>query len=126
MTFESGFHEIVENTLTKRAWKLLGDEIGLHRRRQLMQTPSRASNAEILVFERLTQIPATILIMKHELGGDVLTVNEIAMHSQRNQHNLILPPYDSTNTLASTAGTTTDAVQNRNRRARSPAAIPTT
>lgn len=117
MTFESEFHEIVENTLTKRAWKVLGDEIGLHRRRQLMQQPSRASNAEVLVFEKLTQTPAAVLITKYELGGEVLTVNERYMHTQRNQHNLILPPYDSiTTTIAGTAGATTNTVVTRNKR----------
>lgn len=125
MTFESEFHEIVENTLTKRAWKLLGDEIGLHRRRQLMQQPSRASNAEVLVFERLTQIPALILIMKHGLGGDVLTQNEVAVHTHRNEQNTILPPYGETTKPAGTTGTTTAAVANRNRRTLAPVAVPT-
>lgn len=126
MTFESDFHEIVENTLTKRAWKILGDEIGLHRRRQLMQTPSRASNAEILVFERLTQIPADVLISHHNLGADVLTQNEVAMHTQRNEQHTILPPYGETSKAAGTTGASTTTVANRNRRSIATAAIPTT
>lgn len=127
MMFESDFHQAIENTLTKVAWKLLGDEIGLHRRKQLMREPFRATTAELLVFERLTQTPAKVLIELHGLGASVLTESELAMHTQRNQHNLILPPYgDSKNTTLTGAARAVATVPNRNRRPAATATVPTT
>ncbi|MFM9952413.1 MAG: hypothetical protein ACKV1O_31070 [Saprospiraceae bacterium] len=126
MRFESDFHQVIENTLTRIAWKFLGEELAsLHRRSQLMRQPPRASNAEILVFERLTQIPAIVLIEKYKLGVEVLTENEIQMHAQRS--NQQLPPYDSITTLVAGTGsaTTTNPVTPRNKRTLVPPEVAT-
>lgn len=126
MSFETDFHEFTENALSKRAWKLLGEELAsLHRRSQLMRQPSRASNAEILVFERLTQIPAIVLIEKYKLGVEVLTENEVQMHAQRS--NQQLPPYDSITTIVAGTGsaTTTNSVTTRNKRTIAPSEVAT-